>query len=137
LSNGFYRGKRQFWGLIVSMDFFDFFFPEEAQAASLRQLAETSQQQAMAQHRERFYRELERRAEDSRVSDLEHRVVQLERDITQAGFVIEALLQLLEESKTVSREAVAVRTGQIDGVRKAGKQERFTPKRKWNGPRDG
>ncbi len=126
------------------MDFLDFFFPEQAQASHLRQLAATSQQQALALHRERFNQQRQQRMEDSRVADMEPRIAQLERDVGQAGLVIEALLELLEEAKTLNRQAVAERTteidardGTLDGRHTPPKKEPFSPKRKWPGPREG
>ena len=126
------------------MDFLDFFFPEQAQASHLHQLAATSQQQALALHRERFKQQKQRREEDSRVADMEQRIVQLERDVGQAGLVIEALLELLEESKTLDRQLVAERTaeidardGTVDGRHTPPQKEPFSPKRKWPGPREG
>lgn len=126
------------------MDFLDFFFPQQAQASYLRDLANSSQQQARLMHRERFQREMERMAEDSRVVDLEKRVAQLEKNLGQAGLVIEALMELLEESRTLSRTAVAERTteidardGSVDGKQTPPTKEPFEPKRKWPGQRDG
>lgn len=96
------------------MDFLDFFFPEQAQASHLHQMAANSQLQTTALHRMRFHQQMQRRDEDARVAGLEQRVAQLERDVGQAGLVIEALLELLEESGTVNRQHVAARTAEID-----------------------
>ena len=71
-------------------------------------------------------------------------MAQLERDVGQAGLVIEALLELLEETKTITRQSVADRTkdidardGTVDGRHTPPKKEPFVPKRKWPGPREG
>ena len=129
------------------MDFLDFFFPEQAQASHLRQIAAQNQQQALALHRERFHSAQEQRQTESRTQELESRVQKLERDVGQAGLVIEALIELLEEAGTFPREAVASRTADIDARDGTvdGRQTPpapppkapFVPKRKWNGPRDG
>lgn len=126
------------------MDFVDFFFPQQAQAGHLHDLAEATRRQTVALHRERFQRERQRREEDSQVAGMEQRIAQLERDMGQAGLVIEALLELLEESKTMNRQAVAERTteidardGTVDGRHTPPKKEPFSPKRKWPGPREG
>jgi len=126
------------------MDFLDFFFPQQAQAGHLHQMADNSQLQAAALNRARFHQQKQRREEDSRVSDMEQRIAQLERDVGQAGLVIEALLELLEESKTLNRQSVAERTteidardGTVDGRQTPPKKEPFSPKRQWPGPREG
>ncbi|WP_395753173.1 hypothetical protein [Prosthecobacter sp.] len=126
------------------MDFLDFFFPEQAQASHLRELAALSQQQARALHRERFQQQRLRREDDSRAAEVQQRIEQLERDVGQAGLVIEALLELLEESQTLNRQLVAERTaaidardGTVDGRHTPPKKEPWSPKRKWPGPREG
>ncbi|WP_395738191.1 hypothetical protein [Prosthecobacter sp.] len=126
------------------MDFLDLFFPQQAQASHLRDLAEASQRQNAAFQRERFRQQRQQREEDSRVAEVEQRIAQLERDIGQAGLVIEALLELLEESQTLNRQLVAERTtaidardGTVDGRRTPPKKEPWSPRRKWPGPREG
>ncbi|HWB07221.1 MAG TPA: hypothetical protein VG796_29625 [Verrucomicrobiales bacterium] len=122
------------------MSLFDFFFPEQAQASHLRKLAEQGQAQSMSIHRERLAQVQAARAEDARTRGLEQRVEQLERDLGQAGLAIEALLELLEQSGALTREAFAGRIQEIDsrdGVDDGRMTPRdtqpFSPKRSWPG----
>jgi hypothetical protein len=122
------------------MSLFDFFFPEQAQASHLRTLAEQGQAQSLARHRQRLTEVQSGRAEVARTRNLEQRIEQLERDIGQAGLAIEALLELLEQSGAVSREALAARLQEIDGRDGAAdgrltppNPDPFTPKRQWPG----
>lgn len=125
------------------MNLFDFFFPDVAQADYLRELADNSKQQTILAHRERINFERERRSEESKVANLETRIQQLEKDVGQASLVIESLLELLEEAQVITRDAVAHRTAEIDGRdgcldgrHTPPAKVPFTPKRKWNGPRE-
>ena len=111
------------------MNFLDLFFPQQAQAEHLRDIAEATQHQAITLHRERFQREKQRREDDSRIADMEQRMAQLERDVGQAGLVIEALLELLEESKTLNRQLPAARAAEID-TRDGKLDHRHTPPEK-------
>ena len=120
------------------MSFFDFFFPEQAQASHLRSLAEQGRSQATASHRQRFHEAQQRRQATSQTRTLEQRIAQLEQDLGQAGLAIEALLELLEQSGAVTREALAARTREIDardgiadGRMTSPQPETFTPKRQW------
>lgn len=98
------------------MSFFDFFFPEQAQASHLRRLADQQQTHSHQDAMRRFSDERERRHETSRSEALEQRVERLERDLGQAGLVIEALLQLLQATGTVKREDVASLAVAIDAA---------------------
>ncbi len=120
------------------MSFFDFFFPEQAQASHLRTLAEQGQSQATALHRQRYQETHQRRLEASLTKSLEQRIEQLEQDLGQAGLAIEALLELLEQSKFVSREELAsrirevdARDGVVDGFTAPPPPEPFIPSRQW------
>jgi hypothetical protein len=120
------------------MSFFDFLFPEVAQASHLRRIADQQQSQAHQEGMRRFRDERERRWETSRSQALEQRVEELERDLGQAGLVIEALLQALEASGTVKREDIAARAIAIDaadGVTDSrvtpGAAQPFLPRRAW------
>jgi chromosome condensin MukBEF ATPase and DNA-binding subunit MukB len=122
------------------MSFFDFFFPEQAQASHLRRLAEQGQFQTTAVHRQRLQEAQQRRQELSRTQSLEQRIAQLEQDLGQAGLAIEALLELLEQSGVVTREALAARIqeidsrdGVVDGRMTPPQPEPFTPARQWPG----
>jgi len=125
------------------MSFFDFFFPEQAQASHLRSIAETQSLQAHQDGQNRFREERERRWESSRSQDLERRVEELENDLGQAGLIIESLLQLLEEKSVLKRDEVAKRAIEVDladGVRDgkltsptdAAHSRPFLPHRKWD-----
>jgi hypothetical protein len=120
------------------MSFFDFFFPEEAQASHLRRIADQQQSQAHQEGMRHFRDERERRWEVSRSQALEQRVEELERDLGQAGLVIEALLQALESSGTLKREEIAARAiaidsadGVTDGRVTPGAARPFLPRRAW------
>ena len=122
------------------MSFFDFFFPEQAQASHLRAIAEQGQSQVTAFHRQRYQQAQLQREELSRTRTQEQRIAQLEQDLSHAGLAIEALLELLEQSGVVTREALAVRTeeidlrdGVVDGRITPPKPETFAPKRHWPG----
>jgi len=122
------------------MSLFDFFFPEQAQASHLRSLAEQGEAQSLARHRERLAAVQSGRAEAARTRSLEQRIEQLERDLGQAGLAIEALLELLEQTGAVSREALAARIQQIDGRDGVAdgrltppNPDPFKPKRQWPG----
>lgn len=127
-----------------AMSFFDFFFPKQAQAIHLRDLVHD---QRLSLHRQRIAEIQRHRAEASQTRAFEERIEELERDVGQAGLVIEALLELLEEKNGLDRETILNRVNEIDA--RDGQQDGklsppppppkvpFTPKRKWNGPREG
>lgn len=96
------------------MSFFDFFFPEQAQASHLRRLADQAHQQSASQHRERVAVVQKHRLETSLTRSLEQRIERLERELGEAGLVVEALLELLEQAGVVSRSELAARTADID-----------------------
>jgi hypothetical protein len=85
------------------MSFFDFIFPEQAQASHLRRLANQGQEQSTYQHRERLAVVHSQRLESSRTNSLEQRIERLEKELGEAGLVVEALLELLEQSGTITR----------------------------------
>ena len=120
------------------MSFFDFFFPQEAQASHLRRIADQQERQSQQEGMQHFRDERERRWETSRSQALEQRVEELERDLGQAGLVIEALLQALESSGTLKREDIAARAiaidsadGVTDGRVTPGAAQPFLPRRTW------
>jgi hypothetical protein len=120
------------------MSFFDFFFPEVAQASHLRRIADQQQLQSQQDGMQRFRNERERRWETSRGQALEERVEELERDLGQAGLVIEALLQMLESSGVVKRDEIAARAiaidsadGVTDGRVTPDSARPFLPRRTW------
>lgn len=120
------------------MSFFDFFFPQEAQASHLRRIAEQQELQAQQEGMQRFRDERERRWEASSSQALEQRVEELEQDLGQASLVIEALIQLLESSGAVKREDIAARAiaidsadGVTDGRVTPNLSRPFLPRRAW------
>ncbi len=124
------------------MSFFDFFFPEQAQASHLRSIAESQQLQSHQDGQRQFREERDRRWDVSRSQSLERRVEELENDLGQAGLIIEALLQVLQEKGTLTRDEVAKRAIEVDladGVRdgkltsdeEAARAKPFLPHRKW------
>jgi predicted Holliday junction resolvase-like endonuclease len=120
------------------MSFFDFFFPEVAQASHLRSIAETQRLESVHAANQRFREERERRWDAAHERNLEQRVDELERDLGQAGLIIEALLQALEENGTLKREDIAQRAAAVDagdGVtdgRVTRRSKPFLPNRKWD-----
>lgn len=125
------------------MSFFDFFFPQEAQASHLRSIAETQRLESMHAANQRFREERERRWDASRDQSLERRVEELERDLGQAGLIIESLLTVLEETGTLKRDEVAKRAVEVDmadglgdgkltGSEEANRARPFLPKREWS-----
>jgi len=125
------------------MSFFDFFFPEQAQASHLRNIAESQQLQSHQEGQRQFREERERRWDASRSQGLERRVEELENDLGQAGLIIEALMHLLQKKGTLTRDEVAKRAIEVDladGVRdgkltsadEAARARPFLPHRKWD-----
>jgi hypothetical protein len=120
------------------MSFFDFFFPQVAQASHLRSIAETQRFESMHAANQRFREERERRWNAARGRNLEQRVEELERDLGQAGLIIESLLQVLEEKGALKREDIALRAAAVDaedGVKDGRLTERskpFLPSRSWD-----
>lgn len=96
------------------MNFFDFFFPEQAQAEHLRKLAALSQVQTLELNRQRVQSVHQQRLESRQTRTLEQRIAQLEEDLGQAALTIEALLELLEQSGTLTRTELETRARQID-----------------------
>ena len=120
------------------MSFFDFFFPQVAQASHLRSIAETQRLDSMHAANHRFNDERERRWEAARGNILERRVEELERDLGQAGLIIESLLQVLEEKGTLKREEIGLRAMEVDAAdgskdgRASPQAKPFLPNRKWD-----
>lgn len=122
------------------MRLLDFFFPEEAQAAHLRTLAEAGQQQAVALRAQQYAEEQQRRQAVRLNSKAEDRVAELESELAQSVLVIEALISLLEEKTLLTREELRQRAEQIDsadgvadGRITPDNRKPFAPKRSWPG----
>jgi hypothetical protein len=123
------------------MSFFDFIFPQEAQAAHLRQIAQV---QTLQFQRQRLQELQKHRAEMAQNGQLEARIEEIECDVGQIALAFEALLELLEESGALTREKLSSRVREIDardgvadGKLSPPKKEPFVPKRRWQGPREG
>ena len=88
-------------------------------------------------HRQRIEAIQQRRDEPARNRNLEQRILQLERELGQAGLAIEALL---EDSGVANRDAFGARIreidgrdGVVDGRMSAPEPEPFKPNRDWPG----
>jgi len=124
------------------MSFFDFFFPEQAQASHLRTIAENQRYVARRESNQRFDEEMRRRQDRQATAAMEDRVAALEKDLGQAGLIIEALVQLLGESGTLQREDLMQRAievdladglndGKLTPPEEANRSKPFVPHRKW------
>ena len=118
------------------MSLFDFFFPEQAQASHLRDIAES---QRLEGRRKQFQRHRESRDLHLELKACHDRITDLRDEVGQAALVIEALIEVVESAGVASREellAVAqnvdARDGVIDGrITKAARdREPFVAKRK-------
>lgn len=89
------------------MSLYDFFFPDQAQATHLRNIAESNaysnSQARVAQVR------LERSK-----SDLEKKVKSLEDEISQLAIIQEAVLELLNDKGSMTRSELANKVAEID-----------------------
>lgn len=119
------------------MSFFDFIFPDQAQAMHLRTLAEQSEAATHSAHQKRLREARERRIKKARARNADQRIEELESELAEAGLVVEALIEILEESGTTTREAIGqrvrdidARDGTVDG--RIGEKP-FEPKRDWPG----
>ena len=89
------------------MSLFDFFFPEEAQASYLRQIAHT---QAYGSTQSR----LANSRLDQSISSSAKRIKELEAEVGQMAILMEALLECIEEQGGVTRDQLARKVGEID-----------------------
>ena len=130
------------------MSLFDFFFPDQAQASHLRDIARSQRLQASRTHA--------RAGRDPEMSDLKDQLASAHREIDElrdelgeAALVIEALIEKLELATVITREELAAlarevdaRDGVVDG--KITKEEpvddndpglklKFSSNRKWPG----
>jgi|SRR5687768_9754375 hypothetical protein len=98
------------------MGFFEFFFPEQAQASHLKRLVELQGASAYDEHavRNRLRQTWEERQNPKPREDISSKVAALEQEIGAANLVIEALLEELEARGGVSREALKKRMHEID-----------------------
>ena len=87
------------------MSFFDFFFPEQAQASHLRKLTEQSQGRRRGAQRDNIA-----------VSQLEKRISDLEHDLGFAALVLASVMAKLDEKGALSRDDVKAAMKDIDGL---------------------
>jgi hypothetical protein len=87
------------------MSLFEFFFPEQAQAAQLRRLAD--------QHRASRSAERSTRAD---VTLLEKRVADLEHDLGFAALLLGSLLDQLDKKGTLLRSDLAAAMHELDSI---------------------
>ena len=117
------------------MSLFDFFFPEWAKASHLRRIAVNAdlqeRRQQVAHYRDRHTRLAEK--------STTRKVEKLEDELGQSTLVIEALIELLEESGTTNNSAIATLVHELDALDGVVDErvtpeasKRFKPNRKWD-----
>ncbi|MEE2642709.1 MAG: hypothetical protein VX768_18920 [Planctomycetota bacterium] len=89
------------------MDFYDFFFPEQAQAAHLRKIANQNSIQL---------RKLNRHRPDSGQQSSSAEVQELQEDVRFLTMVIAALLRRFTETETASLADIRDLLDEIDGL---------------------
>ena len=98
------------------MEFFDFFFPEQAQAQHLRTLTRKQKYREQAQKRRAAaYKEAK-----ADTQQLEDRVKELEGDLGFVSLVLASILQTADEKGVLSRDdvrATVLGLDEVDGVR--------------------
>ena len=92
------------------MSLFDFFFPEQAQASHLRRLAE--QQHRSQRHDSRSGRRDQEQT--LRISELEDRVLDLERDLGFVTLLLGSLLHAANNKGVVTRDEVCSVLEELD-----------------------
>ncbi len=89
------------------MSLFDFFFPEQAQASHLRQIAEQNQRAAWQHTQGAAFT-------DARVRELEERVWKLENDLGFVALLCGSLLKSLEAKSQLSRQELLAVMHELD-----------------------
>lgn len=87
------------------MSLFEFFFPEQAQAAQLRRLADQQRSSRLADRTTR-----------SDVAQLEKRIADLEQDLGFTALLLGGLLDELDRKETVSRSDLAAAMQKLDSI---------------------
>lgn len=87
------------------MSFFDFFFPEQAQASHLRSIANRSRLQSRRT-----------RSNTSNSSSLNKRIGDLEADLGFVSLLLGSLMAQLDESGHISREGLRDLIKEVDGA---------------------
>lgn len=108
--------------MFLSMSFFDYLFPEQAQASHMRNIA-NSMSLSRTQGRITQAR-VERKAMTN-----EKRVSELEDEVARMTIIMEGLLELFDEKELVSRVDLARKIGEID-ARDGTIDGRITPENK-------
>ena len=94
------------------MSLFDILFPDIATASHLRTIAETNNlQSTQLRIRQERSAVLSRAKTQSNLA----RIDELENEVGKAALVIEALIEIIEESGISSRQKIAERVHSIDG----------------------
>ncbi len=89
------------------MSLFDFFFPEEAQAAHLRRLADS-------QARSNTHNRIANARAQASAATTQRRIEELENELGQMTILVESLLECIEEQGLLSRKQLAQKIGEID-----------------------
>ena len=117
------------------MSLFDFFFSEWAKASHLRRIAVNADLQERRQ-RVAHYRDRHTRLAEKSTT---RKVEKLEDELGQSTLVIEALIELLEESGTMNNSAIATLVHELDALDGVADErvtpeasKRFKPNRKWD-----
>ncbi|MDF1786686.1 MAG: hypothetical protein P1U82_12515 [Verrucomicrobiales bacterium] len=117
------------------MSLFDFFFSEWAKASHLRRIAVNADLQERRQ-RVAHYRDRHTRLAEKSTT---RKVEKLEDELGQSTLVIEALIELLEESGTMNNSAIATLVHELDALDGVVDErvtpeasKRFKPNRKWD-----
>lgn len=99
----------------TAVKLFDFFFPEEAQAAHLRRIADN---QSFAERRQSY----EERARARRHAEIDERFASIERELEFHTLMLEAIVRKADEKGLVTREelktlmkAIDLEDGRADG----------------------
>lgn len=94
------------------MSFFDFFFPEQAQATHLRRIAE--RQRSAERRSDRAHRSRLQQADRSEA--LEKRIEELEGDLGFVALVLGAVMGHLDEKGTLDRDDLRKVISELDGL---------------------
>ena len=89
------------------MSLFDFFFPDQAQAAHLRRLADST---SLANTQARINRSSTVHTQSSS----NKRIDELENEVGQLTIIVEALLESISDHGILTREDIARKVGEID-----------------------
>lgn len=94
------------------MSFFDFLFPEQAQAMHLRRLAD----QQSRSHAHSSVNDAEADEHSYRIYELEERVLHLEKDLGFVALVLGGILTTIEQKGVATRSDIWDSIRQVDGL---------------------